>query len=477
MRAPATVTSEVLTALRAAVGPAGILEEERDIAPYCRSWRDDWEGRVACVVRPASTAETAEVVRICAAAGIGIVPQGGNTSLAGGAQPSADLSEVIVSMSRMRRIRELDPINDTVTVEAGAVLKDIQAAADAENRLFPLSLGAEGSCEIGGNVATNAGGVQVLRYGTMRQLVLGLEVVLADGSVWGGLRGLRKDNTGYDLKQLFIGAEGTLGVITAATLRLFPKPTATETAFIALDGPAAGVALLGHMRQRVGEAISAFELIGRPIIDCLLEGVPGHEDPMREAYPWYVLVDVASQGAPGSLHEPLSSALADALERGIIRDAQIAASGAQAKKLWSLRESLPEAQLAAGGSIAHDVSVPVSRIAQFIERADRALAAAYPGIRPCAFGHVGDGNVHYNPVRPRTWDWPRFRAERAAINRIVHDIVDELGGSISAEHGIGRARVLELERYKAPVELALMRSIKRAVDPSGIMNPGKVLRL
>jgi FAD/FMN-containing dehydrogenase len=477
MRAPATVGRDVLASLRAVVGPAGMLEDERDIAPYCRSWRDDWEGRVACVVRPASTAQTSEVVRICAAGGIGIVPQGGNTSLAGGAQPHTDMSEVIVSMSRMRAIRELDTINDTMTVEAGCVLKDIQSAAERADRLFPLSLGAEGSCQIGGNLSTNAGGVQVLRYGTMRQLVLGLEVVLADGSIWEGLRGLRKDNTGYDLKQLFIGAEGTLGVITAATLRLFSKPTATETAFIALDGPAAGVALLGHMRQRMGEAISAFELIGRPIIDCLLEGVPGHEDPMREVHPWYVLVDVASQGAAGSLYEPLSAALADALAAGLIRDAQIAASGAQAKKLWSMRESLPEAQLAAGGSIAHDVSVPVSRIAEFIQRADRALGSAYPGIRLCAFGHVGDGNVHYNPVRPRDCDWARFRAERGAINRIVHDIVDELGGSISAEHGIGRARVLELERYKAPVELALMRTIKRALDPSGIMNPRKVLRL
>jgi FAD/FMN-containing dehydrogenase len=417
----------------------------------------------------------AVIVRICAAAGVAIVPQGGNTGLTGAAQPHPDMSEVIVATSRLNKIRAVDTVNDTITVEAGVVLKAIQDAADRADRLFPLSLGAEGSCQIGGNIATNAGGVQVLRYGNTRNLVMGLEVVLPDGSVWEGLRGLRKDNTGYDMKQLFIGAEGTLGIITAAVLRLFPKPTARETAWVALDSPQAAVALLGHMRGQMGDAVSAFELICRLIVDLLITGVPGNEDPLPTAYPWYVLMDVTSQGAPGSLHEPFSEALAGAQEAGLIRDALVASSGAQAAKLWKMRESLVEAQVSAGGTIAHDISVPVSRIPEFIARADAAVLAAYPHARPCAFGHVGDGNMHYNPVRPRDWDGARFKQERPHVNRIVHDIVVELGGSISAEHGIGQSRLAELAHYKAPVELTMMRAVKRALDPKGIMNPGKVV--
>ena len=469
------IALEVIDRLKAAAGPGGALDDPTDIAPYCKSFRDGWEGRVPLVLRPQTTAAVAHIVRICAEAGIGVVPQGGNTGLTGGSQPHADMSEIVVSTSRLNRIRATDTVNDTITVEAGVVLKAIQAAAERVDRLFPLSLGAEGSCQIGGNISTNAGGVQVLRYGNTRNLVLGLEVVLPDGSVWNGLRGLRKDNTGYDMKQVFIGAEGTLGIVTAAVLRLFPKPTASETAWIALASPAAGVALLGHMRARLGDAVSAFELIGRPILDLLLAAIPGHEDPMRQVHPWYVLMELTSQGPADSLHSPLADALAAALEVDLIADALIAASGAQAAKLWRMRESLVEAQQAAGGSIAHDVSVPVSSIAQFIARADAALAAAYPGLRHCAFGHVGDGNIHYNPVRPLDWDADRLRQERPRINRIVHDIVVDLGGSISAEHGVGRSRLEELERYKQPVELHMMRSLKRALDPHGIMNPGKVI--
>jgi FAD/FMN-containing dehydrogenase len=475
-RQPKPVSSEAVERLKAAVGRAGYLDEPADMAPFCKSFRDGWEGRVPLVVKPQSTEEVAAIVRICAEAGIGIVPQGGNTGLTGAGQPHSDLSEVILSASRLKRVRAIDTVNDTITVEAGVVLKEIQAAAERADRLFPLSLGAEGSCQIGGNISTNAGGVQVLRYGNMRNLVLGLEVVLPDGSVWDGLRGLRKDNTGYDMKQLFIGGEGTLGIITAAVLRLFSKPTASETAWIGIASPQEGVALLGHMKARMGEAISAFELICRPIIDFLLKGVPGHEDPMGEVHPWYVLMDVTSQGVPGSLHGPLSDALAAAFEAGLVQDALIAASGTQAAKLWKMREGLVEAQVAAGGSIAHDVSVPVSRIPEFIARSDAALAEAYPGIRLCAFGHVGDGNMHYNPVRPSDWDLPRYRQERVRVNRIVHDIVVELGGSISAEHGIGQSRLAELEHYKSPAELAMMRAVKQALDPKGIMNPGKVMR-
>jgi FAD/FMN-containing dehydrogenase len=462
--------------LKAGVGRAGYLDDPADMAPYCTSWRDNWVGRVPLVLRPQSTQEVAAIVQICAEHGIAIVPQGGNTGLTGAAQPHEDMSEVILSTSRLKRVRAIDTVNDTITVEAGVVLKEIQTAADRADRLFPLSLGAEGSCQIGGNISTNAGGVQVLRYGNMRNLVLGLEVVLPDGSIWNGLRGLRKDNTGYDMKQLFIGAEGTLGIVTAAVLRLFPKPTASETAWIAVESPADAVALLGLVRARLGDAVSAFELIRRSLIDFLLAGVPGHEDPMRAVHPWYVLMDVTSQGPPGSLHGPLAEALAAAQEVGLIRDATIAASGTQAAKLWKMRESLPEAVISAGGAIPHDISVPLSRIPEFIERADAAVAAAYPDIRLCAFGHVGDGNMHYNPVRPLDWDTPRFRAERERINRIVHDIVVDLGGSISAEHGIGRARLAELEHYKEPAELGMMRAVKRALDPKGIMNPGKIVR-
>jgi FAD/FMN-containing dehydrogenase len=469
------VPAAVVERLKAVVGAAGYLDQPADMAPYWTSFRDQWIGRVPLVLRPKSTAEVAAIVRICAAAGVGIVPQGGNTGLTGGGQPHTDMSEVIVSTSRLNKIRGLDTVNDTITVEAGVVLKAIQEAADNAGRLFPLSLGAEGSCQIGGNISTNAGGVQVLRYGNARNLVMGLEVVLPDGSVWDGLRGLRKDNTGYDMKQLFIGAEGTLGIVTAAVLRLFPKPSASETAWIALDSPEAAVALLGHMRAHMGDAVSAFELMSRLIIDLLVTGVPGHEDPLGQAYPWYVLTDVTSQGPPGSLYGPFSEALAGAQEAGLIRDALIASSGAQAARLWKIRESVVEAQVSAGGTIAHDVSVPVSRIPEFIARADAAVVAAYPGVRPCAFGHVGDGNMHYNPVRPRDWDGVRFRQERPRVNRIVHDIVVELGGSISAEHGIGQSRLAELAHYKAPVEIEMMRAVKRALDPQGIMNPGKVV--
>jgi FAD/FMN-containing dehydrogenase len=467
----------VLDRLKAVVGPGGFFDTPADTEPYCRSWRDDWCGRVPLVLRPGSTAEVSEIVAICAETRTSIVPQGGNTGLTGASQPRADMNEVIVSTSRLNRIRAIDTFNDTLTVEAGVVLADIQALAAEQDRLFPLSLGAEGSCQIGGNLSTNAGGTQVLRYGPVRNLVLGLEVVLPDGRVWDGLRALRKDNAGYDLKHVFIGAEGTLGIITAAVLRLFPRPTSVETAWLGAESAQAAVRLLDHMKTWLGDQLSAFELMRRSIIEFLLGGVPGHQDPLPEPHPWYVLVEVSGTGAPGALAEPFASALASAMEASLLRDAVIASSGAQAKRFWKMRDDLAEAQKSAGGTIAHDVSVPVSRIGEFLARADAALEHAYPGIRHCAFGHVGDGNLHYNPVRPLSWDLPRFRAERENINKIVHDIVIEVGGSISAEHGIGRLRLAENERYKSPVELDLMRSIKRALDPLNIMNPGKVVRV
>jgi len=374
-------------------------------------------------------------------------------------------------------VREIDLENDTITVEAGVVLAELQRIAKDNQRLFPLSLGAEGSCQIGGNISTNAGGTQVLRYGNTRNLVLGLEVVLASGEVWNGLRGLRKDNTGYDLKHLFIGAEGTLGIITAAVLRLFPDPTAIETAWLGLKSPADAVKLLGHMKSRLGERISAFELMQRSIIDFLIAGVPGHEDPLQGTHSWYVLCEVSGQGAPGTLAEPFTAALAEAMELGLVDDAVIATSGAQSANFWKMREDMAEAQKYAGVGIKHDVSVPVSKIPQFLATTDAALAEAYPGLRHCAFGHVGDGNLHYNPVAPLSRSGKDFAAEREAINRVVHDNVIASGGSISAEHGIGRLRLDENMHYKSAIEIELMRTIKRSLDPDNIMNPGKVIRL
>jgi FAD/FMN-containing dehydrogenase len=467
-------SASVIDRLKAVVGPAGFLEAETDTEPYRRSWRDGYVGRTPLVLRPKTVDEVSRLVTICAEARVAIVPQGGNTGLTFGGQPHEDATEVVISTARMTAIRGLDTANDTITVEAGVILKQVQDAASAANRLFPLSLGAEGSCQIGGNISTNAGGVQVLRYGNMRALVLGLEAVLPDGRIWNGLRSLRKDNTGYDLKQLLIGGEGTLGIITAAVLRLFPKPTASETAWVAVESPAAAVELLAHMKAALGESISAFELIRRSIVDFLLQGVPGHTDPMTDVHPWYVLMEVTSQGAPGSLAGPLGDALGAALEQGLVQDAIIASSGVQAQKLWKMREEFAQAQVSVGGGISHDISVPVSRIAEFVAKTDAALEVAYPGIRHCAFGHAGDGNLHYNPVRPPNWDVAQFKAERAAINRIVHDQVIACDGSISAEHGIGRMRLAENLHYKSAVELDFMRAIKSAIDPLNIMNPHKV---
>jgi FAD/FMN-containing dehydrogenase len=469
------VPGDVLDRLKAIVGPGGFIEGAEDTAAYTRPWRGKWNGRTPLVLRPKSTEEVAAIVKLCAETCTPVVPQGGNTGVTYGGLPSADLSEVVVSTARMRRVRDVDILNDTMTVEAGVVLKEIQTAAAEHDRLFPLSLGAEGSCQIGGNISTNAGGIQVLRYGNTRNLVLGLEVVLPDGRVWDGLRGLRKDNTGYDMKQMFIGAEGTLGIITAAVLRLFPKPTEAQSAWIAVDSPKAGLDLLVHMKGAMGEAITSFELIRRSIIDFLLTGVPGHTDPLSEAHPWYVLMEVTGQGAVGSLSEPLTQALESAAEKGLVRDAVIASSGEQAKRLWRMREDLPDAQKAAGGSIAHDVSVPLSRLAEFIERADAAMEKTYPAVRPCCFGHLGDGNMHYNPLCPVDWTYERFAAETENINGIVHDIVASVGGSISAEHGIGRLRLEENLRYKDPIEMDLMVRMKRALDPLNIVNPGRVV--
>lgn len=467
--------AELIEHLKAVVGPKGWLCEPDEIEPYLVSWRDEYRGRTPLVVRPAATAEVAAVVGACAEAGVAIVPQGGNTGLTGAGIPHMDASEIVLSLSRMNRVREVDPVNDTITVEAGCVLADIQTAAAEAERLFPLSLAAQGSCQIGGNLSTDAGGVHVLRYGTARDLTLGLEVVLPDGRVWNGLRGLRKDSAGYDMKQLFIGAEGTLGVITAAVLKLFARPGDVQTAFAAVPDPGAAVALLGRARRANGEAVACFELMQRFGIEFVLRYLPDNKDPLDRPYPWYVLIELWGQSPDGTMRVLLEDLLAQALDDGLVLDATVAASAAQARALWRLREGLAEAQNPAGVRIKHDISVPVSRIAEFIERAAAALTAAYPGIRPHSFGHLGDGNVHCNPVQPAGADGRAFQRLAPQINRIVHDIAVELGGSISAEHGIGQLRREEARRCKPGVELELMRTVKSALDPRGIMNPGKVI--
>jgi len=444
------------------VGAAHVLTDPNDTRPYFTDWRRQYSGTAECVVRPASTEEISRVVALCMAENIAIVPQGGNTGLVGGSVPTGRQREVILSLGRMNRIRNLDRLNDTITVEAGCVLANVQRAADEAGRFFPVSLAAEGSCQIGGNLSTNAGGVNVLRYGTSREQVLGLEVVLPDGRVWHGLRGLRKDNTGYDLKQLFLGAEGTLGIITAAVLRLYPKPTANVTAWIAVQSPKAAIELLSFLHERLGDRLSAFELLSRTCVEAVLEFAPATQDPLPAAHAWYVLAEIADSGEEHVLRERVEKALGDAS----LIDAVLAQSGEQARALWRIRETVPEAQFT---NVKHDISVPVSKSAEFIERAGSLLAQRYPNVKPFAFGHVGDGNIHYN-VGPES-----MVGEREGVNRIVYDVVAELNGSISAEHGLGQLKREEIRAHKEPLELELMRLLKDALDPKGLMNPGKVL--
>ena len=452
--------------LAAIVGAGHVLTSAEDTKPYFTDWRRQYSAQAACVVRPGSTAEVAKVVAVCAREAIAVVPQGGNTGLSGGSVPTGKRTELVLSLSRMNRIRGVDPLNDTLTAEAGCVLAAVQKAADEAGRLFPLSLAAEGSCQIGGNLSTNAGGVNVLRYGSAREQVLGLEVVLPDGRVWNGLRALRKDNTGYDLKQLFLGAEGTLGVITAAVLRLYPRPTATATAWIAIEAPQHAVALLAEMRARLGDRLSAFELVSRNCLEAVLAHVREIRDPLGAPHAWYVLAQLADSGEPQSLRERVERALEECAARGSLLDAVLAQNEAQARALWRIRETIPEAQFS---NVKHDVSVPVSRIAELIERLEPLLASAFTGARPYAFGHVGDGNLHYN-VGPET-----LVQQRAAVNRVVYDTVAALGGSISAEHGLGQLKRDEIRSHKEPLELELMRVLKRSLDPANLMNPGKLL--
>ena len=466
--------TDFLQQLRQILGPEHLMSGE-DAAPYCRDWRGRYTGRALAVALPADSAQVAEVARLCTAQGVAMVPQGGNTSLCGASVPLDDASpQLVINLSRLNRIRNLDAVNYTMTVEAGCKLADLYGEADRAGRLFPLGLTAIAPhCEIGGNLSTNAGGVGVLRYGSARSLVLGLEVVLPDGRIWDGLRSLRKDNTGYDLKQLFIGAEGTLGIITAAVLKLYPRPQSTATACIAVRDPETAVSLLAHLRAHCGDTISAFELISRSSLELVFKHIADTHEPFAVPHPWIVLAKLDDV-----LPSPLESALDEALRQfdGDLLEYRVSGNAQQVEAWWQLRKRISEAQKAEGISIKHDVAVPVSRVAEFITRANAALQAAWPGIRIVAFGHMGDGNIHYNASMPDAEHNEAFIAESEhAVNDIVYRVVGHLNGSISAEHGLGQLKREEIRRYKSPLELELMRSIKQTLDPRGLMNPGKVL--
>ncbi len=464
-----------LDALKALLGPGGYVDNPADMAAYLTEWRDKWRGDTPLVARPRDTAQVAAVVAHCAAAGLKLVPQGGHTGLCGGAMPHPGAGEIVLSLARLNRVRAIDPEGYTMTLEAGCVLAAAQQAAAGVDRLFPLSLASEGSAQIGGVLSTNAGGNAVLRYGNARDLVLGLEVVLADGRVWNGLRALRKDNTGYDLKQLFIGSEGTLGVITAAVLKLFPAPRQQETALVAVASVADAVRLLARAREASGDRVSSFELIPRIGLEFVVRHMPGNRDPLAAPSPWYVLIDLTTAAKGADLSDALQGLLEQALVDGLATDAVLAQSQGQRDDLWRLRESLSESQKYEGGSIKHDVSVPIARIPDFIARATSAVEALIPGIRPVPFGHMGDGNIHFNLNQPVGMDRKVFLDRWEEVNKVVHDIVAGLDGSISAEHGVGQLKVEEILRYKSPVEMDLMRRLKHALDPSGVLNPGKVV--
>lgn len=458
--------------LKDAVGAKGFSEDPDEIAPHLEEWRSKYKGTSPLLLKPATAAEVSSVLRICNETGTPLVTQGGNTGLVGGQIPFH--GEVLLSTKRLNRIRALDESGATLTVEAGVTLAQVQQAADEKNFLFPLSLASEGSCTIGGNIATNAGGTHVIRYGMTRALVLGLEVVLPGGTVLDMLRALHKDNTGYDLKQNFIGSEGTLGVVTAATLRLFPKPDVSVVAFAAVPSPAEAVKLLGLLQGRTGGMLSAFELIPRVALEFVTRHIEGTRDPLEAPSPWYVLME-ATGGRESNLTATFEHGLGDAIEAGSVTDAVVASSAAQAAALWKLRESISESQKREGASIKHDISVPVASIPDFLAKATPAVQALLPGARAVSFGHLGDGNLHFNFNAAQAGDDPAFLARWDEVQQAVHDIVKQFSGSISAEHGIGAMKVAQLPRYKSHDELDAMRAIKAAFDPKGILNPGKLI--
>jgi FAD/FMN-containing dehydrogenase len=447
-----------------------LLRDGADMAPFLVDWRRQWCGTAIAVAQPATTEAVATLVRWCAENAVPVVPQGGNTGLAGGSVPDGSGRALLLSLARLNRVRAVDAADNTITAEAGCTLQTVRDAADAAGRLFPLSLPSQGSCTLGGNLSTNAGGTAVLRYGNTRALCLGLEVVTADGRIWNGLRGLRKDNTGLDLRDLFIGAEGTLGVITAAVMALFPRPAGTAVALAAVAAPEQALRLLGAAQASLGPGLTAFELLGRPCLDLVLRHFAGLADPLRAPSPWYVLLEAADWRDGGGAHAALSACLETAFETGMITDAVLAESLAQSASLWTLREHVSDAQAREGPSVKHDIAVPISRIPAFIAEAAPALEHHIAGARPVIFGHLGDGNLHFNVMLPRQGDAATLR-DRA--NRIVHDLVVTYGGSISAEHGLGVLRAAEAARFKSPVEIDMLCAVRQALDPRGIMNPGK----
>jgi FAD/FMN-containing dehydrogenase len=473
-----SVDDKFLNRITDIVGKQFCITNPEEMEAYVSEERGLYVGATDLVVKPNSTIQISEIVKVCAEFGINIVPQGGNTGLCGGAVAQKENKEIIIALSRMDKILEVDPTNFSIKVEAGCILADIQAKASQNNCLFPLSLGAEGSCQIGGNLATNAGGINVLRYGNARDLVLGIEVVLPDGSIWNGLRALGKDNTGYALKHLFIGSEGTLGIITSAVLKLFPKPKERQTALCALKSLDDSTALLNLARDLSGDMINAFELIPRIGLEFCLKHIDGATDPLAaNQHEWYVLIEASSSRANSQLNLIFENLLEEAFEKNIIVDAVVAQNTMQMDNLWKIRESLPEAQKKEGGSIKHDVSIPVALVPQFIKKATQAVVNAYPGVRPCPFGHVGDGNVHFNVSQAENMDKSLYLSNWQEMNKLVHDIIHEMNGSISAEHGIGILKVDEMAHYKQTVEFDLMKKIKMNIDPKGIMNPGKIIKV
>lgn len=476
-----TPSSSLLDALRNT--GAQVLTDASDTAPFLIDWRKRYRGQAQAVVCPANTEQCAAVVTICAQAGVPIVPQGGNTGLVGGSVPDAQGRSVVISLRRMNQILAIDTINATITAQAGVPLQALQEAAEQAGMLFPLSLASEGSCVLGGNLSTNAGGTGVLRYGNTRELTLGLEVVLPDGRIWHGLRGLRKNNTGYDLKHLFVGAEGTLGIITAATMKLVPQPAAQVTAWVALTTLDDALALQQMAALRLGSALTAFEIASAVCIRLVLKHFPDCRQPLAlpeldgqaDEQAWYVLIESSDSESEAHAQQRFEALMEEAFEAGLITDATIAASLAQSQAFWSIRENISEAQACEGKNIKHDIAVPISAIPEFVHQTNALLAQAFASIRMVIFGHVGDGNLHYNVSPPIGQDHDAFLANQDAINLIVHDQVHRFNGSISAEHGLGALKRFENVRYKDPVELDVMRAVKQALDPQGLMNPGKVL--
>ncbi len=452
------------------VGDGAIKTDPHDVHPHVTEWRGVVEGKTPAVVQPAHTAEVAAILRYCNDAGIGVVPQGGNTGLCGGAVPDRSGKQIVLSLSRLNTIRNVDPNDFSMVAEAGCVLGRLQDAARSVNRLFPLSLGAEGSCQIGGNLSTNAGGINVVRYGTARSQVLGLEVVLADGTVWDGLKTLRKNTAGYDLKQLFIGSEGTLGVITAASLRLYPLPTTRQTALVAINDASQAVPLLAALRGELADQVEAFELISAIAFEFVEKHIEGARNPFDAAYPWYVLLETT---APDDA--ALETALARALDNTLALDVVVAKNESEAAALWHIRHSISEAEKPEAPIVKHDISVPVSRIPEFLDVSRRSLAEEWPASRLVAFGHVGDGNLHYNVALPRDWPDDDVAAASAAISQRIYEQAEALGGSFSAEHGVGQTKRHVLEEFGDPAALSMMRAVKQALDPRQILNPGKVI--